>query len=61
MKVRVVKEAPWKKVLACYEEEKDPSEIEHQQNILGAKILVETYPVDYVLLILEHFRTRIKV
>lgn len=49
----------WERVYHSYTEDRSLSELEKNKARLDAKILVDTHPVDQVLLMLRHFRDRI--
>ncbi|MGE0172297.1 MAG: hypothetical protein AB7T49_05915 [Oligoflexales bacterium] len=52
-------EATWKRVVESYLEDRQEEEINFEKLERDAKILVETHPVDQVLLMLRHFSHRI--
>lgn len=51
--------ATWKRILEAFAKEKDIDESDALLNEVAAKMLVETHPVDQVLLMIRHFASRI--
>ena len=49
----------WQRVLDSFLDKRSLDDQEIEENITSAKILVETHPVDQVLLLLRHFKSRI--
>jgi hypothetical protein len=53
------KTATWQRVIDAFMEDRDPEEEDREKLERDAKVLVETHPVDQVLLMLRHFGHRI--
>ena len=53
------KKATWSRVYESFVQERDLTDIEAKQTEAAAKMLIDTHPVDQVLLIVRHFRDRI--
>ncbi|MFK7823832.1 MAG: hypothetical protein AB8G05_06740 [Oligoflexales bacterium] len=49
----------WQRVLDSFLDKRSLDDHEVEENVTSAKILVETHPVDQVLLLLRHFKSRI--
>ena len=49
----------WQRVLDSFLDKRSLDDNEIEENVTSAKILVETHPVDQVLLLLRHFKSRI--
>lgn len=51
--------AAWQRVFDSFAESRDLAESQRQEEIESAKILVETHPVDQILLMIRHLKQRI--